>query len=208
VSLRDLAMMSRLSFLFLTVAVAGCSGSGVQRASIGAPMVDRGPPSEMRRSVVRPESSSIEVTSGTLFASFESKITRFSGWIEIDPADSTRGRIVIDLDMTSFANPSPVITDILQHDFLEVDSYPHARLDATFRPADGAAEERVVDGLLDLHGVQRAVSFNGRLTREGGDYRFTTAFDIDRHPFGIRQHSDWDWVNRSDFRVRIDLRAE
>jgi polyisoprenoid-binding protein YceI len=198
----------------LTVVVlAGCGG--VQRVSIDAPMVasvdgaamDRSPLSETRNSIVRPEGSSIEVTSGTLLASFDSRITRFRGRVDVEVRDPTRGRVVIDLDMTSFENPSRMITAILQYEFLEVDTYPHARLDATFGPTGGPPGERLVQGILDLHGVQRRVSFTCLVTRQGDDYRFTATFDLDRHPFGIRQHDDWDWLNRSDFRVRIDLRG-
>jgi polyisoprenoid-binding protein YceI len=223
-SFATLATRATLATLSVALATLGCAG--VQRAAIDAPMVASVPstPSasneakpdgteaprrsaEKQRNIVRPDGSSIEVTSSTLFASFDSRITRFRGLIDVDAHQPTRGRLVIDFDMTSFENPSKMITAILQHEFLEIDTYPQARLDATFGPTNGPSDERLVQGVLDLHGVRRTVSFRGILTREGNDYRFKSAFDLDRHPFGIRQHDEWDWLNKSDFRVRINLRG-
>jgi polyisoprenoid-binding protein YceI len=205
-----------LPILFAAVVLAGCGG--VQRASITAPMVVdvagvtgmqtiQAPPRPTKRNVVRPEGSSIDVTSATILASFDSKITRFRGRLDIEEQDPTQGRLFIDFDMTSFENPSRMVTLILQQEFLEVDAHPHAQLEARFRRAGGAPDERLVEGILDLHGVQKGVSFKARVTRDGTAVRLTATFDLDRQPFGIRQHDEWDWVNKNDFRVRLDLRG-
>jgi polyisoprenoid-binding protein YceI len=203
------------SVVLPVAALAGCSA--VQRASVGAQVVrtvdldaepaaaERASPPSSTRFIVRSEGSSIEVTSGTLFASFESRIARFRGRLVLDARDAGRGRIVLDLDMTSLENPSRLVTAVLQFEFLEVDAYPHARLEGTFEPAGAAPEGRVVRGTLDVHGVRRVISFEGRLVREGDDVHFTSTFTLDRRAFGIRQHDSWDWVNENDVRVRIDL---
>lgn len=200
--------------------LAGCST--VQRASIGAPVaptidlgadpVARPPPdppqpTSTMRWIVKPERSSIDVTSGTILASFESRVTRFRGRLAVDSRDPERGRVVLDCDMTSLENPSRLVTAVLQYEFLEVDAYPHATLEATFAPTGAAPGERIVRGTLDLHGVRRVISFKGRLVREGEDYHFTSAFILDRRDFGIREHDAWDWVNENDVRVRVDLRG-
>ncbi len=193
----------------------GCGG--VQRAIVTAPLaLDVAPPPDAvdappavdptRHVLVHAGGSSVEVTSGTIFGSFDSRITRFRGRLAVDARDPRRGRVTIDFDMTSFVNASRMITAILQYEFLEIDAYPQARFVGTFEPADG--DERVVRGVLDLHGVRRGVAFRARIEGEpNGAYRFTTTFDLDRRPFGIRQHDEWDWVNRNDFRVRLDLRG-
>jgi polyisoprenoid-binding protein YceI len=202
----------------LAFGLVGCGG--VQQATIGPPVVptvavaEVAPrsdpalrPRRTRNAIIHSEGSSLEVTSGTIFGTEYSRVTRFRGRVSVDELDPSRAVLVVDLDMTSFWNPSHMITAILQYEFLEIDQHPNARLEATLRAGGGAPEERIVEGTLDLHGVRRAVSFKGRLAKEGGDWRFTSTFDLDRRPFGIRQHDNWDWLNRNDIRVHLDMRA-
>jgi polyisoprenoid-binding protein YceI len=205
------------SVVLPVAALAGCSA--VQRASIGALVVTtvdldadpavpgRADPPSPTRFIVRSEGSSIEVRSGALYGSFESRIARFRGRLVVDARDAGRGRIVVDFDMTSLENPSRLVTAALQYEFLEVDAYPHATLEARFERTGAAPDERIVRGTLDLHGVRREISFKGRLVREGNDFHFTSTFTLDRLAFGIRQHDSWDWVNDNDVRVRIDVRG-
>jgi polyisoprenoid-binding protein YceI len=207
--------MWRSALVLSCVLLAGCGG--VQRAWVGSAVSEAvdvdvaparaAPPVTTRNALIRAEGSSIEVESGTLLGPIESHVTRFRGRLHVDARDDTRGRIEIDFDLTSLESATRLIALVLEYEFLEVDAHPHARLEATFRPAREGGDRRVVEGTLDLHGIRRKIAFEGRLTREGDEWRLTSAFAFDRHLFDLRQHDEWDWLNRNDVRLRVDLRA-
>jgi polyisoprenoid-binding protein YceI len=201
-----------VAWLFFLLASVGCGG--VQRAIVGAPVtaapvdvIDVVPDvaiASPRGALVRAEGSRVDVGHGTLFISFESRVRKFRGRFVVDEHDPRRGRIVIDFDLTTFENASRFVTMTLQYEFLEVDAHPTARFEGSFLPngKDGACH---VTGTLDLHGIKRPIAFDGRMTKEGGDLHFETTFDLDRKQWGIRQHDEWDWINKDDFRLHIDL---
>lgn len=211
--------------LLLLPSLGGCGG--VQRAVLGPPVVEveavaapgaaapsraAPPPPPPPRSggarfVTRPDGSRIDVLSGDLLGTYPSRILRYRGGVEVERADAQRGRVWLDLDMTSLRAESRLVTAVLQLEFLEIDDYPRARLEGTVRPSGGAPDERVVEGFLDLHGVRRPITFKGMLRRQGDALRFTSSFELDRHAFGIRRHDAWDWTTRDDIRVTVDLRS-
>lgn len=205
----------RLACLFFVLACVGCGG--VQRAVVGAPVtaatvdvVDVGRDAVIaspRGALVRAEGSRVDVGHGTLFVSFQSHVRTFRGRFVVDEHDPRRGRIVIDFDLTTFENANRFVTMTLQYEFLEVDAHPTARFEGHFVPTgkDGACH---VTGTLDLHGIKRPIAFDGKMTKEGGgDLHFETTFDLDRKLWDIRQHDEWDWINKDDFRLHLDLRG-
>jgi polyisoprenoid-binding protein YceI len=196
------------------VLTTGCGG--VQRATIGAPVVEvvsaplprasSLPANAATRFALHPEGSRFQVRSGDLFGTYLSDFTKYHGLLALEP-DGKRGHLAIDIEMASLRSESKIVTAILQYEFLEVDDHPRARIEGDLRPTNGPPDERMVEGTLDLHGVRRGIAFKGTLRRDGDAYRFSSTFDLDRKPFAIARHDGFDWTTRDDIRVLIDLQA-
>lgn len=164
------------------------------------------------RFVVRAEESHLGITVGDLFGTYHARLTRYRGQIVL-PTDDGLARMKLTFDMESVRAEMGVVTATLQYEFLEIEQYPTAHLDgilvpvsACTAPCQGAQDVRV-EGTLELHGVKRHISFKGKLWRDDAGLRFTSIFDLNRHPFGIRRHDSFDWMAKDDFRVELALRG-
>jgi polyisoprenoid-binding protein YceI len=220
--------MRRLALFlaFLALATSGCAG--VQRAIVGpvvlaemsAPAAPPSParsaasepltpPAEARRWNVHQESSSFDITSGDLFGTYRSRMTRYRGTIAVDDTarDDTAATITLDIDMTSLESETRMLTQILREVFLEVGKHPKAHFEARLVPIAGKPGARRATGTLELHGVRRKIELDGVLRRDATSARFTAAFEFDRHLFGIVTGDKWDWTSKNDVKVTIDLRS-
>jgi len=137
---------------------------------------------------------------------------RYRGQILL-PQNDGPARVKLTFDMESVRAEMGVVTATLQYEFLEIEQFPTAHLDgvlvplsACSVPCQGAQDVRV-EGMLELHGVKRHISFKAKLWRDDAGLRFTSIFDLNRHPFGIRRHDSFDWMAKDDFRVELALRG-
>jgi polyisoprenoid-binding protein YceI len=206
-------LLGRLVVL-LTVATLGC----VQRATLTAPVVVApaetvnpetmsAASSSATRYVIRPQGSSVEVFAVDIVTGNHTLVFHdFRGSLVVEDPGAT-GRLTLDVDLRTVTSTSELVTEIIRDELLEVYNHPRARLVAALQPGR-EPDERVVQGNMLLHGVERGIRFVGTLRREGEGYRFTTAFDMSRSGFGIRRDPDLDWMINDDFRVQFDLLAK
>lgn len=155
-----------------------------------------------KRYAIRPETSRIDVVTKSLIASFESRLRGFRGRLTLTE-DRNDGGLAVDIDVASLENPSKTVTMILRYEFLEIDDFPTAHLEGRLHRQRGSLY--AFEGILDLHGHRRRIAFEGELHRDAGNVRFTSTFLLNRHAFSIRQHDEWDFLNRDEVRVALDL---
>jgi polyisoprenoid-binding protein YceI len=181
--------------------------SGSLRAKTDGDAASPVAPARGRRWVFHSALSRFAVESGDLFGTYGSLLTSYRGTLTLPHDPKSPGHVSMIIDMTSLQAGSRVVTAVLQYEFLEVDAFPQARLEATLRRSGGSPDDCVVEGTLDLHGQRRRIVFKGSLKQDNEGYHFTSTFDLDRHAFGIRRHDRWDFLANSDFRVTLDLRG-
>jgi hypothetical protein len=168
----------------------------------------------LRRWVVRADGARIDIRSGDAFGTYSSRIMRSRGFLFLPRQAGAGGarrsetaHLDATFEMTSLEAESRVVTAVLQFEFLEVDAFPLAHLDAAVRWTNPDSDDCHVEGTLELHGRKRRVKFDGALHVDADSARFVSTFDLDRRPFEIRRHDSWDFLVQNDFRVTLDLRA-
>ncbi len=119
---------------------------------------------------------------------------RFQGWsgkLELDPADLTRGRVEVEIDAASIDTG---VADRDKHlrspDFLDVERFPRLRFKSTRVEKTGENRYRV-HGELTIRDVTREVvrdaEYGGQARDPWGNQRaaFTATTSIDRRDFGL-----------------------
>ena len=115
----------------------------------------------------------------------------WSGVVDIDLEQPAKSRVEIEIDHASVDTGFGVMAGLgmrewhIRHGhYLGVAQYPRARFASTdVRLNEGTLE---IDGSLDLHGVQRAVTLTGRVELDEARRRvFRASTVIDRYDHGI-----------------------
>ena len=208
-------MRIRRAFSLLLGGAVACGGAATQRAtvvpaaavaasagaSVGPRPLEIHPTARSYR--IDPKRSRFEIFGTDIFG-VEHRMT-FATWqarVTFEPAP----RITARIETASVVVDFPGATGTVKSSVLEVERFPFATLDATLARTEGPAAEHVVEGVADLHGVQKTLRFFGTLTAEGDAYRFTTSFVVSRKDFAIR-YAPVEPFLRDDARVVIDALA-
>lgn len=122
-------------------------------------------------------------------------------------ADRTTASFRAELDVRSLEGGMPEMRSLARDHMLEADAYPHATFVGTAQRREGS-DACEVHGVLDLHGITRALTFEGRVRQDGDALRFEATFDMPRKAFDVRLHNAWDAFVPNDVRIVLDVRAE
>ena len=199
----------RLLLPAVLAALGACGGSATQRAAVvPTPIVPAGPrPLEIHPTAksyrIDPKRSRFEIFGTDVFGA-EHRMT-FKTWqarVTLDPTP----RITARIETASVVVDFPGATSTVQAHVLEVDRFPLATLDATLARTSGPPDQHVVEGIAELHGVQKTLRFFGTLTEEGDAYLFRTSFVVARSEFGIHYAPIEPFV-REDVRIVVDALA-
>jgi polyisoprenoid-binding protein YceI len=136
----------------------------------------------------------------------EGKFTEFSGdaVVENDVVKS----ISLEVKTTSVeVEPQKLEDHLRSADFFDVEKHPIATFRSTsITPKAEGDATHVVEGTLDLHGVQKTISFPAKITVAGGGATGTAQFTINRKDFGIVYAGMPDDLIKDDVLLKIDLK--
>jgi polyisoprenoid-binding protein YceI len=125
---------------------------------------------------------------------------------------SAQGRVSFDLQ--SLDTGIGLRNRHMKEEYLETARYPQATLTLTRVDLQGLAGEPAFsgrrvpfEGLLDLHGVSRAVSGEARLTRDGSGVTVDAAFAVRTGDFGIRTPSYLGITVAEEVKVKVRFSA-
>jgi polyisoprenoid-binding protein YceI len=155
------------------------------------------------------EKSKIEFVGAKVTRDHKGGFSNFDGSIEYAGAKPTG--INFDIDLNSIHTDADKLTGHLKTaDFFDVAKHPKATFTATSieeAPAgtQPAGTTHVVKGILDMHGVQKEVSFpvQAQVTPEG--VRTKSEFTINRHDWGISYRGAADDLIKDNVLIRLDL---
>jgi polyisoprenoid-binding protein YceI len=161
----------------------------------------------VKASVIK-EKSKIEFVGAKVTRDHHGEFKNFDGSIEY--AQSKPAKIAFDIDLTSIVTDTEKLTGHLKTpDFFDVAKYPKATFTATSiteAPAGSPnGQTHSVTGILDLHGVQKEVTFpvTAQTTAEG--VRTTSEFTINRHDWGISYRGAADDLIKDNVLIKLDL---
>ncbi len=118
------------------------------------------------------------------------RFNTIKGVFSHDPAAPEKNTISLEIDTASVdTNHAERDKHLRNEDFLDVTSYPTATFQST--AYTGSAEEGVLEGVLNLHGVSKPIEIHVKKLGEGedpwGGYRagFIGTFKLTRKDFGM-----------------------
>ena len=184
---------------------------------------DNVPPAEVREATAAPSAAgamdhagaqTFEVAEGSTVSFIGSKITGshdggfhgFDGEITLVDGDPSKSSVRLEIDTTTlWANDDQLTGHLKSPDFFDVEKFPLATFTSTsiVPTADGYA----VTGNLDLHGIQKSITFPAQI--EAGPDKVTAKaeFSIMRFDFGIVYPGKPDDLIRDEVVVKFDVMA-
>jgi polyisoprenoid-binding protein YceI len=112
-----------------------------------------------------------------------------------------------DLDVRTIEGGVAGMASLARDEMLEADRFPIATFIGTAWRREGT-DVCAVKGALQLHGITRELTFEGRILQVGDVIRFEATFDMPRKAFDVRLHNPFDVLVPDDVRIVLDVRAE
>ncbi len=154
------------------------------------------------------EKSSINFVGAKVTRDHKGQFKTFDGAITY--AGSTPQSVMFDIDLSSIDTDTADLTGHLKSpDFFDVAKYPKAAFTSTsLTPAPAgspAGATHILEGTLDLHGVQKKVTVPVTATTTAEGVRTTSEFTINRHDWGISYKGMADDLIKDTVLIKLDL---
>lgn len=154
------------------------------------------------------EKSSIGFVGAKVTRDHTGGFKNFDGSIEY--AGTQPSRISFDIDLNSvFTDTENLTTHLKSPDFFDVAKYPKATFTSTsLTPAPAgspAGTTHLLNGTLDLHGVQKEVSIPVKAEQTADGVHATSEFTINRHDWGISYKGMADDLIKDNVLMKLDL---
>ncbi|HEX7151256.1 MAG TPA: YceI family protein [Thermoanaerobaculia bacterium] len=154
------------------------------------------------------EKSSINFIGAKVTRDHNGQFKQFDGRIEY--AGGQPQRVHFDIDLASLETDDPQLDAHLKTpDFFDVQKHPKATFTSTSLTAAPAGTPggatHMLRGTLDMHGVQKEVSFPVIAQQSADGVRTQADFRINRHDWGISYKGMADDLIKDDVRIRLDL---
>lgn len=204
--------------LALSVGCGEDHTEGVTAATVTEPTTETetapAPSAERTTLAIDPATSSLGFTGAKVTGSHDGSFTRFSGNIELDPANVTASSVNVSIEIASMTiEPERLAQHLLTADFFDAPTYPTATFASTSVTAGGtgtvgdAAVTHTITGDLTLHGQTHRITFPAVIEVEGTTVRARAEFTINRRDFGIEYPGMPDDLIRDEVVIRFDVRA-
>jgi polyisoprenoid-binding protein YceI len=150
--------------------------------------------------------STIGFVGSKVTGSHDGGFNSFDGEILLAGGDATTGSVHVAIDTTSLWADHPKLTEHLKSpDFFDVASHPSAEFTSTGIVAEG--EGYRITGNLDLHGVEKSISFPASIEMTESGVAARAEFSIMRFDFGIEYKGKADDLIRDEVVIKLDLTA-
>ncbi len=200
--------------LVLLLALAGCGGSKVQQRAPTVPVAEAPkvapaavPPSFgplARRYTVSHLRSRLEViASDSVLGAHTITFDRWRAHVDTEPALS----IALVIEVESMRMDPPKLGAWVQENVLEARRYPRMLLTGTMRITDENEGKATVDAIAEVHGVKRALRFDGVVTKEDKAFRFRSEVTVKRQDFKLRAPAIVDPFVKDDITIVVDAVA-
>ncbi len=210
-----------LSIVFITAAL-GCPDPAAKapKANVGsapaaatkaddpasAPATKSAADSAVERLEFSEATSKLEFVGSKVTASHPGGFAKFSGTIELDPANLTASRVKVSIDVHSAFSDSEKLTGhLLSADFFDAAAHPEATFDLTkITATDGAYE---LAGTLQIRGMTKSISFPAKIDVADSAVTATAEFSINRKDFNMAYPGRADDLIRDDVLIKLNISA-
>jgi polyisoprenoid-binding protein YceI len=150
--------------------------------------------------------SKIGFVGSKVTGSHDGGFTQFEGEVRMVDGDPTQSSVHVLIDTTSLWANHPKLTEHLKSpDFFDVATFPTAQFDSTSIVAEG--EGFTITGNLQLHGVEKTISFPATVDVQEAGIVTNAEFAIKRFDFAIEYKGMADDLIRDDVLIKLELLA-
>lgn len=199
--------LSVLLLLMVLVGLGGCSNPADDAAPATVAEPELVSPDQAEGVIyVIGEGSTVGFTGSKITGSHDGGFNSFSGEIVLVDGDPAVSRVEIAIDTTSLWTDTEKLTAHLKSpDFFDVETYPTAKFVSTGIAA--SVEGYEITGNLNLHGVEKQITFPAAIELADGVVRATAEFFVMRFDFGIVYPGRPDDLIRDEVVIRLDITA-
>lgn len=172
-------------------AKAAPDGAKVQAPTTGGPALDTAV-------------SKIDWVGSKVSLDHEGRFDKFTASISLDGDKLQSLQIAVDPSSVA-VEPEKLRTHLLSADFFDVATYPNAGFSSTKITEGPAPATHTIEGLLELRGVTKSVSFPANVTIDAKSAKGTAAFTISRKDFGVVYPGKPDDLIKDEVLLKIDL---
>jgi polyisoprenoid-binding protein YceI len=151
--------------------------------------------------------SSIGFIGSNLIGQREGGFSNFDGTVIVDGGNIETAKIDITIDMKSVSSDSDVLTGKLKGEkgFFETEQFPTSTFKSTTVAKQG--DGYTVTGVLNLHGIEKEISFPATISADGKTLTAKAEFAINRQDWKITYEGTGDFAVRDDVVIKLDINA-
>jgi len=206
--MKNLTFLTVLCLLACPAVFVGCQNPAEDKpeAEVAEPTTSTAEPAaDAVAYVVGPESK-IGFVGSKVTGSHEGGFEAFEGLIHLVGGMAEGAHVQVDIDTTSlWADAEKLTKHLKSPDFFDVAQFPTARFESISVAREG--DDYVITGNLDLHGVQKSISFPATIDVTDGTIRTQAEFSINRFDFGIVYAGMADDLIREEVVIKLGLVA-
>ena len=157
---------------------------------------------------ITPQNSKITFTGSKVTGIENGSFEKFTGTIELVGSDVEKSRVSIEIDLSSITTESKGLSDHLKSaDFFDVQKFPKATFTSTQIKAAGGSNAYQITGILDLHGVKKAITFPATIKVDPDSVSVNSEFSINRKDFGILYPGKANDLIRDEVLLKLAIKA-
>ncbi len=135
---------------------------------------------------VTSKNSSLQFVGAKLTGKHEGSFADFKGTIHLVGRDPTKSRLSFEIAMNSLKiEPTKLAGHLMSPDFFNVKKYPQATFTSRSLTKSKGKDNYHVIGNLNLHGVEKSISFPATITPHQQNLNVSAEFAINRKDFKI-----------------------
>lgn len=100
--------------------------------------------------------------------------------------DSSTGEIVLQVPIRGFHFEKALMEEHFNENYLETEEFPKATLQGKVKSWPDVSEDVVVEGVIMIHGIEKARTFNGTMRNENNNWIVSSEFAVNAEDFGIK----------------------
>jgi polyisoprenoid-binding protein YceI len=157
-----------------------------------------------------PGDSKVEFTGAKVTGKHDGVFEKFTGWVSIEGDKAETGKVYVEIDLASVKTDSEKLDAHLRSkDFFETETYPKATFTSTEIKAGGeGGATHTITGNLNLHGVEKSVSFPAKLKIGKDEVTGEAKFAINRKDFNINYPGKVDDLIKDDVVIKLTIAAK
>ncbi len=194
----------------VTAVVLGCEkdpGKDQPPAQVNSSATAAKPAATGKTFTIAQGDSKVAFTGAKVTASHDGAFQKFSGTVVVPDGKVEQGSVTVDIDTDSLTvQPDKLQGHLKSKDLFDVATYPKATFSSTSIVAKGDGKYDVT-GNLNLHGIQKSITFPATIAVAGDVVTANAEFSINRKDFGIVYPGMPDDLIKDNVLIKLAIKA-